>query len=70
MSKTIELTPAEIREAGWNALKTQLGLPGAIKFLLQYEKGEGNYTELRREIFKNETIDSLIDEIKKEGKIS
>jgi hypothetical protein len=70
MSKTVELTPIEIREAGWNVLKTQLGLPGAIKFLLQYEKGEGNHTELRREIFKNETVESLIDKMKKDGKIS
>jgi len=67
MSKIMNLTPVEIREAGWNALKAQLGLPGAIKFLLQYEKGEGDYTELRREIFKNETVESLIDKIKKEG---
>jgi len=67
MSKIMDLTPVEIREAGWNALKAQLGLPGAIKFLLQYEKGEGDYTELRREIFKNETVESLIDKIKKGG---
>ena len=52
MSKFAELTPMEIREAGWNALKSQLGLPGAIKFLLQYEKGEGNYTKLRKKISK------------------
>jgi len=67
MSKIMNLTPVEIREAGWNALKAQLGLPGAIKFLLQYEKGEGDYTELRREIFKNETVESLIDKMKKGG---
>ena len=67
MSKIMNLTPVEIREAGWNALKAQLGLPGAIKFLLQYEMGEGDYTELRREIFKNETVESLIDKMKKGG---
>jgi hypothetical protein len=67
MSKIMDLTPGEIREAGWNVLKDQLGLHGAIKFLLQYEKGEGDYTELRREVFKNETVESLIDKIKKEG---
>lgn len=69
MSKITELTPMEIREAGWNAIKAQLGLPGAIKFLLQYEKGEGDYTELRKEIFKNETVESLIYKMKKEGRI-
>jgi hypothetical protein len=65
MSKIKELTPMEIREAGWNALKTQLGLPGAMKFLLQYEKGEGNYTELRKDIFKNESVESILNKMKK-----
>lgn len=50
-------------------MKNQLGLIGALKFLLQYEKGEGNYTALRRELFKDETVESLIDRMRKEGKI-
>jgi hypothetical protein len=69
MSQILNLTPIEIREAGWEVLKTHLGLVGALKFLLQYEKGEGNYTELRRELFKEDTVESLIDRMKKEGRI-
>jgi hypothetical protein len=34
---------------------------------LQYEKGEGDYTKLRRELFKDETVESLIDKMRKEG---
>ena len=51
------------------ALKNQLGLVGALRFLLQYEKGERDYTKLRRELFKDETVESLIDRMRKEGKI-
>ncbi|MEK6682638.1 MAG: hypothetical protein AABY79_11815 [Nitrospirota bacterium] len=69
MSKTLELTPAEIRKAGWNALKARMGIAGALKFILQYEKGEGDYTKLRKELFKEETVDSLIEKMKKEGRI-
>lgn len=69
MSQILELTPVEVRRSGWEALKTHLGIAGALKFLLQYEKGEGDYTVLRRELFKDETVDSLIDKRKKEGKI-
>jgi hypothetical protein len=36
---------------------------------LQYEKGEGDYTKLRRELFKEETVESLLYGMKKEGKI-
>lgn len=69
MSQTLEMTPAELRKAGWNALKERLGIPEALRFLLQYEKGEGDYTELRRELYKNETVDSLVNRMKKEGTI-
>ncbi|OGF68285.1 MAG: hypothetical protein A2Y62_02880 [Candidatus Fischerbacteria bacterium RBG_13_37_8] len=63
------MTPIEIQRAGWEALKNQLGLVGALRFLLQYEKGEGDYTTLRRELFKDETVENLIERMKKEGKI-
>ncbi len=69
MNQIMDLTPVEIQKAGWEALKKQLGLVGALRFLLQYEKGEGNYTELRRELFKDETVESLINKMRKEGKI-
>lgn len=65
MSQTLEMTPAELRKAGWNALKERLGIPEALRFLLQYEKGEGDYTELRRELYKGETVDSLLNRMKK-----
>lgn len=67
MSQTLEMTPADLRKAGWNALKERLGIPEALRFLLQYEKGEGDYTELRRELYKGETVDSLVSRMKKDG---
>jgi hypothetical protein len=69
MSDILDLTPIEIQKAGWEALKKQLGLVGALRFLLQYERGEGNYTELRRELFKDETVENIIGRMRKEGKI-
>ncbi len=69
MRQISNLTPMEIQKAGWEALKKQLGFVGALRFLLQYETGEGDYTKLRKELFKNETVESLIGKMKKEGKI-
>jgi hypothetical protein len=50
-------------------LKKQLGTVGALRFLLQYEKGEGDYTKLRRKMFKGETVERLILKMKKERQI-
>ena len=69
MSQILHRTPVEIQRAGWEALKRQLGVAGALKFLLQYEKGEGDYTKLRRKFFKGKTVKGLMNEIKKERKI-
>ena len=40
MSHALELTPIEIRKAGWEALRKSLGVAGALKFIFQYEKAK------------------------------
>ena len=62
-----ELTSAEVRKAGWEALTEKLGPAGALKFILDYDRGEGNYTELRKKIFKGKTVNNIIQDMKKEG---
>lgn len=62
-----ELTPVEIRRAGWAALKEKLGPASAMKFILDYERGEGNYTELRKEIFSGKTVETIIQDMKEKG---
>jgi len=69
MSRTTGLTPVELRRAGWKVLKEHLGIAAALKFLLQYEKREGDYTEIRRELFKDKTVESLIKRMERGGKI-
>jgi hypothetical protein len=56
----------EVREKGWEALVSALGYAGATKFILLSEKGRGDYTRERRTIFKGATIESILEEIKKE----
>jgi hypothetical protein len=56
----------ELREKGWEALVSALGYAGATKFILLSEKGRGDYTMERRAIFKGATIESILEEIKKE----
>ena len=60
----MSLTLPEIREKGWQALTQALGYAGATKFILLTEKGRGDYTKERRDIFKEATIESIVEEIK------
>ena len=62
-----KLSPKEIREVGWDALLQTLGPSGALKFMLDYDKGYGNYCEYRKEIFKDKSVHELVDEMKKDG---
>ncbi len=57
-------TFAEIKTMGWRALVKELGYSGATKFILLYEKGEGDYTKERKELFKDIAIEDIVREIK------
>ena len=62
-----KMTPIEIRRAGWEALLNTLGPSGTLKFILDYERGEGNYCEQRKEMFKDKSMQELVQDMKKEG---
>ena len=64
-----ELTPVEIRRAGWEALKDKLGPASAMKFILDFDRGEGNYSELRKKIFSGKTVNAIIQDMKEEGSL-
>ena len=67
MKQAIDLTPPEIRKAGWKALRSRLGIAGSLRFLLEYEKGEGDYTKLRRKKFHGKTVEDIVHDMRKEG---
>jgi hypothetical protein len=53
----------QIRLAGWKALTERLGPSGAMRFMMQYDSGYGDYTKERQEIFAELTIDTLLEAI-------
>jgi hypothetical protein len=55
----------ELRKAGIEALKRELGVTDMIRFLQIFEKGEGNYTKDRKEWLEELSVDDIIEEIKK-----
>ena len=63
MSGSSPMSLYQIRMEGWKALTERLGPSGAMRFMMQYDPGYGDYTKERREIFADLTIDSLLDAI-------
>jgi hypothetical protein len=58
----------QIRMEGWRALTERLGPAGAMRFMMQYDPGHGDYTKERHEIFAELTIDTLLDAIDKRAR--
>lgn len=44
------VNPSELRSRGFEALCAALGWVNAVRYLRQYEPGQGNYTEERRSL--------------------
>lgn len=60
MSRAATLSSYEIRAAGWKALTERLGVSGAIRFLMEYDPGHGDYVEERRELFRDLSLEEAI----------
>jgi hypothetical protein len=60
MSRAATLSNYEIRAEGWKALTERLGVSGAIRFLMEYDPGRGDYVEERRELFADLTLEAAI----------
>jgi hypothetical protein len=54
----------EIRLEGWKALTERLGPAGAMRFMMQFDPGHGDYTKERQEIFGDLKIDDLLSSLK------
>jgi hypothetical protein len=50
----------QIRMEGWNE---RLGPAGAMRFMMQYDPGRGDYSKERHEIFADLDIDKILDSI-------
>ena len=63
MSNSAPMSLYEIRMEGWKALTERLGPAGAMRFMMQYDPGSGDYTKERHEIFGALTIEELLKAI-------
>lgn len=58
-----KMTTEQIRSAGIEALKRELGVVGMARFLQLFETGRGDYTEERHEWLDQMTLDDIYTRI-------
>ena len=66
MKSSTILPLSEIRERGFALLCEHLGVVNALRFIGQYELGQGDYTRERRELFKDKTVEEIVREIRRD----
>ncbi len=59
------LNPAELRRRGLEILVRELGYANAMRFLLQYETGQDDYTRDRDQILPTWSVAEMVQEADK-----
>jgi hypothetical protein len=54
------LSNYELRREGWKVLTERLGIAGAIRFMMQYDAGYGDYTREREALLADLTLDEAV----------
>jgi hypothetical protein len=60
MTSSSSMSMYQIRLEGWKALTERLGPAGAMRFMMQYDPGQGDYSRERHEIFDLLTVDEIL----------
>jgi hypothetical protein len=63
-ARASNMSAYEIRAEGWRALTERLGVSGAIRFLMQYDPGRGDYTIERSALLADVSLDEALRRIK------
>ena len=57
------MTTEQIRQAGLKALANELGVAGMIRFLQQFETGQGDYPKDRHDWLERLDVKALVEKI-------
>jgi hypothetical protein len=64
MAKSRAVHKHDLRQLGWKALVTELGIANATRFIMDLSASGEDYTKLRKKVFAQQTLDELYTEIK------
>jgi hypothetical protein len=59
---------AEITHLAFQVLYKEIGITNTVRFINQYTTGYGNYTEERKALYNDMTLDDIVTEIKQKKK--
>lgn len=62
--RTTEKPLNEINEEAILLLSKKIGLTNTFRFINQFSKGQSNYTEQRRYLYKDQSLDDILKIIK------
>lgn len=63
MDKMEPMNLSQIRQTGLEALDRELGAVKMIRFLQQFDLGKGDYSIQRRQQFRNQSLEKLIEKL-------
>ncbi|MBM3235437.1 hypothetical protein FJZ31_03980 [Candidatus Poribacteria bacterium] len=58
------LTPIELRQQGFAVLVEHVEIANALRFMRQFEVGQGDYTKERDALLEGETVEQLASKIR------
>ena len=66
---TAKVQPLDkLNDEALQLLMKELGVANTARFIQQFATGAGNYTEERKELFKDWTLDDVLEEAKRRRK--
>lgn len=65
MTSSSSMSLYQIRMEGWKALTDRLGPGGAMRFMMQYDPGQGDYTNERQDLFADVSLDDLLEAVRR-----
>ena len=65
MSTSSPMSLYQIRLEGWKALTERLGPAGAMRFMMQYDPGHGDYSRERHDMFASVTLGEVLSAIER-----
>jgi len=65
MTRPSSMSLYEIRMEGWKVLTERLGPAGAMRFMMQYDPGHGDYSRDRHELFADLELEDALDAVER-----
>jgi hypothetical protein len=65
MTRSSSMSLYEIRMEGWKALTERLGPAGAIRFMMQYDPGHGDYSRERHQLFADLNLEEGLEAVER-----